>query len=186
VRRWVGVGPAAAAAAPAGAPADYNALQVWAGECPAPLPSALSARRDDEARRSWAIENINLGADHSELHPNQAMRCWNAARRVLGELELAERRERERARAGARKGKGKAAAADDGPSLAELLDVVDGNMKATAQGKMFPYSMGESAVMSMRALNLGVGEVDLRGRGDGSWLPVGVAERAKKKAKRRD
>lgn len=121
-RRWVG---------------NYTEpMRVWPGECP--LPREAGQRDLD-----YISELINLGTDHDDLHPNQAVLCWSRAAQVL--------------RAMRKRGKRVLKAASGNPlTIAELLDVAVGNIDAHAKDKTFPYSMGSDAIKRFAKLNFGV------------------------------
>jgi hypothetical protein len=108
------------------------------------------------------IENINLGAEHSEIHPNQAMRCWNAAKNGI-ELLQHDIQAREKAKSGTARKRSISEKSQDpiAVDIAEFLDVLDGNLKSTQSQKMFPYSMGENFVRKMIVMNLDVKPEDM-------------------------
>lgn len=145
----------------------YSARQTWVGECPIPVPSSLAKVAASQTSstslaystdlRTWVIENINLGAEHSEVHPNQAMRCWNSAKNGI-ELLQQDIQAREKAKSGTARKRSISEKSQDpiAVDIAEFLDVLDGNIKSTQSQKMFPYSMGEEFVRKLVGMNLGV------------------------------
>jgi hypothetical protein len=150
----------------------YSALQTWVGECPIPIPQSLAKSAASQSTltslsystdlRTWVIENINLGAEHSEIHPNQAMRCWNAAKNGI-ELLQQDIQAREKAKSGTARKRSISEKSQDpiAVDIAEFLDVLDGNLKSTQSQKMFPYSMGENFVRKMIVMNLDVKPEDM-------------------------
>lgn len=150
----------------------YSALQTWVGECPVPVPQSLAKIASSQTSstslaystdlRSWVIENINLGAEHSEIHPNQAMRCWNSAKNGI-ELLQQDILVREKEKSGTARKRSISEKSQDpiAVDIAEFLDVLDGNMKSTQSQKMFPYSMGEEFVRKLVGMNLGVNPEDM-------------------------
>ena len=126
--RWLG------GAAPGAPPAP-----VWPGECPLP-------RAPGESAYAHAVSLVNFGADHSDPHPGQAARCWEAALVLL-------RRELRRPGAGA----------GSRAQLVELEDVLTGNLAALRASSNFPYAMDKRKVSEFLAVNVGPQHAAVRG-----------------------
>lgn len=105
---------------------------VWSGECPL-------AQIPDQALDQYIVDLINHGADHSNDHPNQAMRCWILADQLM---------EKKKAKLGSRK------FAEENGALEEVLTE---NMAALRNQQMFPYSMGVEQVRKLMVLNVAGG-----------------------------
>jgi hypothetical protein len=114
---------------------------VWPGECPLAPPATGGTPLTATQLREHVAALVNTGADHSDLHPGQAVRCWRAAEALLTAAAHPS-----------------AAAADSLPSdaVAQLLDVVEGNLRATLTQHCFPYAgLPRDKVARFLELNLG-------------------------------
>jgi hypothetical protein len=118
-------------------------LPIWKGEC----PSRRAAGADDI---QYVMSLINDGADHTDPHPNQALRCWNLAKKLLLKYK------RQQVSIDALTGM-PAASKDEWnhPQAAELWDVVIENMGFVHQQSLFPYSHKEPHVAKVVIHNFG-------------------------------
>ena len=127
--RWTGHSVAAA-----------DALSIWPGECPLLFPSSSSSTVVGYLKQA-IMQNINHGADHSDPHPGQAMRCWGHAQWLMAQLSSAPA--------------SASAEVASPPSLADLEDVLTGNMAALRTSDCFPYSMTPRQVARFLRINVG-------------------------------
>lgn len=119
-RRWLG-----------GHEGEGREAPIWAGECPL-------QRLPRQRAHDYIIELINHGADHSDLHPSQAAKCWSEAGRVLQDAT--------------QDGIGDPVEPDQ---AANLQDVIVGNLAAQRAGNSFPYSMPKESVATFLRINVG-------------------------------
>ena len=146
---------------------------LWAGECPL-TPAA--ARPGDLPGFVGAL--VNWGAEHSNLHTNQAILCWQEAERVsLERIRSKKRIDKETLE-----------------MLKEYREIAVENMGVVQGKKMFPYSGGADRVRALlvrdqrlpRGLTVEDGEMgDDDDAEEEEWEGVGKREkeRANERAK---
>lgn len=102
---------------------DHN---VWIGECP--LPQLGNYQPLDQ----YIVDLVNHGAEQSNDHPNQSMRCWLKAQSLLERVDDEQ-------------------FLDD---METLIEVLEENMVTLQAQQMYPYSMGEEAIKRLMTVNV--------------------------------
>ena len=124
----------------------YPSLQgVWPGECSVDPSAGLRMAADiksGEITSEGALMEVatllNFGADHHEIHHNQAVRCWRQAERLLLTLQKAVIRDK-----------------TVQATVADYLSVARGNLAALANLRMAPFSQGEREIKRHLKENFG-------------------------------
>jgi hypothetical protein len=115
----------------------------WVGACPRPLPR--TAAGNATALVAHIIHLIDMGASHNEWHPGQSVACWLSGLEMVHKL---------RAVAGPDFRYG-----DAQMPIEEIVDVLQGNLKAVAREHMFPYARSSEHTSQLMKDNLGVSVV---------------------------
>jgi len=118
---------------------------VWPGECSVDTSAGRrmaanvksGAMSADDALMEVATL-LNFGADHHEIHHNQAVRCWRQAENLLLALQPAVTRDK-----------------TVQATVAEYISVARGNMAALANLRMAPFSQGEKEIKRLLKENFG-------------------------------
>lgn len=109
---------------------------LWPGECPLPQEPSTGKSAAEE-KLDHAINLINWGTYHLDLHAEQAMRCWLAAKELIVELIAANDEELQSKR-------------DKFPTY---LEAIIGNL-GYARKSFHPYSDGEETIRKLLSSNV--------------------------------